>query len=62
MLLEMVRCEEMTAEELQAYLSETQDGFPEPLLVWMKAPGPDMNLGINLVKWLTAKSDSHYNS
>ena len=27
------RCEDMMSEELQAYLSETQDGFPEPLLV-----------------------------
>ena len=46
------RCKEMSREELQAYLVETQDGFPEPLLTWMKAPRTDLNLGINLVRWL----------
>ena len=48
------RCEGMTPEELKAYLDETQDGFPEPLLVWMKTPRPDIHLGINLVRWLAA--------
>ena len=40
------RCRKMSPEELHAYLSENQDGFP------MEAPQPDMNLGINLVRWL----------
>ena len=49
------RCREMSPEELQAYLNESQDGFPEPLLDWMEAPRPDMNLGIKLVRWLADK-------
>ena len=36
----------MTLEELEAYLSEVQDGFPEPLLAWMRVPLMDMNVAL----------------
>ena len=49
------RCQGMNGEELQAYLSEPQDGFPPPLLVWMEAPHCDYNLGIRLVAWMKTR-------
>ena len=49
------RCEEMTQEEVEQYLSEPLVGFPEPLLRWMMGPRIDYNLGIHLVGWLKSK-------
>ena len=49
------RCEGLNKEELEAYLDEKQDCFPEPLLTWMRNPRVDLNLGIELVRWLELK-------
>ena len=46
------RCEGLTEMELEAYLTEKQNGFPDPLLAWMRRPRVDLNLGIELVEWL----------
>ena len=45
------RCEGLTREEISQYLAEPMNGFPDPLLRWMKAPRVDYNLGIELVEW-----------
>ena len=48
-------CESLSRAELVAYLKEEQVGFPEPLLLWLRAPKVDLNLGVRLVEWLTAR-------
>ena len=49
------RCLGLSADELEAYLSEEQEGFPAPLLAWMNSPRIDYNLGPQLVEWLKIK-------
>ena len=49
------RCEGMTTAELQAYVEETELGFPAPLRTWMHHPRVDYNLGPQLVTWLQMK-------
>ena len=49
------RCQGLSVEELEAYLSEGQDSFPSPLLAWMNSPRVDYNLGPQLVEWLRLK-------
>ena len=49
------RCQSLSGEELQAYLSEEQEGFPSPLLAWLNSPREDYNLGPLLVEWLRIK-------
>ena len=49
------RCKGLSADELEAYLSEDQEGFPLPLLAWMNSPRIDYNLGPQLVDWLKVK-------
>lgn len=46
------RCEGMTGQEVQCYLEEPMDGFPAPLLAWMRQPRVDYSLGPLLVAWL----------
>ena len=45
-------CERLTPEEVKGYIQEICEGFPDPLLKWMRKPGVDFNLGIKLVDWL----------
>ena len=50
------RCEGLTPEEISQYLAEPMNGFPDPLLWWMKAPRVDYDLGIKLVEWCKLQS------
>ena len=50
------RCEGLTPEEISQYLAEPMNGFPDPLLRWMKAPRVDYDLGIKLVEWCKLQS------
>ena len=45
-------CQGLNMEEIQSYISEPCEGFPEPLLIWMRSPWKDWSLGIRLVEWL----------
>ena len=45
-------CQGLNMEEIQSYISEACEGFPEPLLIWMRSPWKDWSLGIRLVEWL----------
>ena len=45
-------CEDLLPVEVQAYLMETQLGFPSPLLKWLRNPRSDFNLGPKLIRWL----------
>ena len=49
------RCEGLNHLELEAYVTEKQVSFPDPLLAWMRKPRVDLNLGIELVIWLKSK-------
>ena len=46
------RCQSLTREEIDCYISNSWVGFPDPLMKWMKSPREDADLGINLVDWL----------
>ena len=48
-------CGALNSEELEAYVKEKQVGFPEPLLLWLRSPKVDLNLGIRLVEWLSTR-------
>ena len=50
-------CLSLTPEEVRSYISESQVGFPDPVLKWMEEPKEDLNLGIFLVEWLAKRQE-----